>query len=82
LAPHERIRYTDKFDDPNLPGAMQVTVRKESPMSFQPRLATLAGKSRLPFWRNWSRRRLRTHEGLSIFPGFSACRPGRFRCRG
>jgi uncharacterized protein YndB with AHSA1/START domain len=26
LIPHERIRYTDKFDDPNLPGAMQVTV--------------------------------------------------------
>ena len=26
LAPHERIRYTDKFDDPNLPGAMHVTV--------------------------------------------------------
>jgi uncharacterized protein YndB with AHSA1/START domain len=26
LAPHERIRYTDKFDDPNLPGDMQVTV--------------------------------------------------------
>jgi uncharacterized protein YndB with AHSA1/START domain len=26
LTPHERIRYTDKFDDPNLPGAMQVTV--------------------------------------------------------
>jgi uncharacterized protein YndB with AHSA1/START domain len=26
LAPHERIRYTDKFDDPNLPGVMQVTV--------------------------------------------------------
>lgn len=24
--PHERIRYTDKFDDPNLPGEMQVTV--------------------------------------------------------
>ncbi len=23
---HERIRYTDKFDDPNLPGVMQVTV--------------------------------------------------------
>ena len=20
LVPHERIRYTDKFDDPNLPG--------------------------------------------------------------
>lgn len=26
LVPHERIRYTDKFDDPNLPGDMQVTV--------------------------------------------------------
>jgi uncharacterized protein YndB with AHSA1/START domain len=26
LLPGERIRYTDKFDDPNLPGEMQVTV--------------------------------------------------------
>jgi uncharacterized protein YndB with AHSA1/START domain len=26
LRPYERIRYTDKFDDPNLPGVMQVTV--------------------------------------------------------
>ena len=26
LTPHERIRYTDKFEDPNLPGEMQVTV--------------------------------------------------------
>lgn len=26
LVPGERIRYTDKFDDPNLPGEMQVTV--------------------------------------------------------
>lgn len=26
LVPYERIRYTDKFDDPNLPGDMQVTV--------------------------------------------------------
>ena len=26
LVPNERIRYTDKFDDPNLPGTMQVTV--------------------------------------------------------
>jgi len=25
LAPHERIRYTDRFDDPNLPGEMRVT---------------------------------------------------------
>ncbi|HUF82912.1 MAG TPA: SRPBCC family protein [Burkholderiales bacterium] len=26
LTPNERIRYTDKFDDPNLPGEMQITV--------------------------------------------------------
>lgn len=26
LTPHERIRYTDKFDDANLPGEMQVTI--------------------------------------------------------
>jgi len=26
LRPNERIRYTDTFDDPNLPGEMQVTV--------------------------------------------------------
>jgi uncharacterized protein YndB with AHSA1/START domain len=26
LAPHELIRYTDKFEDPGLPGVIQVTV--------------------------------------------------------
>src|SRR5689334_14255410 len=26
LVPHERLRYTDKFEDPNLPGIIQVTV--------------------------------------------------------
>lgn len=26
LTPHKTIRYTDQFDDPNLPGEMQVTV--------------------------------------------------------
>ena len=26
LVPHERIRHTDRFDDPNLPGTLQVTV--------------------------------------------------------
>jgi uncharacterized protein YndB with AHSA1/START domain len=26
LVPHERIRYTDRFDDPDLPGDMQITV--------------------------------------------------------
>ena len=26
LVPHERIRYTDKFDDPAMPGDMQTTI--------------------------------------------------------
>lgn len=26
LVPHERLRYTDQFDDPNLPGEIQVAV--------------------------------------------------------
>jgi len=26
LVPHQRIRYTDKFEDPNLPGVLEVTV--------------------------------------------------------
>ncbi len=26
LSPNERIRYTEEFDDPNLPGEMQITV--------------------------------------------------------
>ena len=26
LVPNERLRYTDNFDDPNLPGEMQVTI--------------------------------------------------------
>src|SRR6185295_7165320 len=26
LTPYTQIRYTDKFDDPNLPGEMQVTI--------------------------------------------------------
>lgn len=32
LAPHERLRYTDRFDDPGLPGEMQtaVTLKKVS----------------------------------------------------
>jgi uncharacterized protein YndB with AHSA1/START domain len=29
LTPHERVRYTDKFDDPNLPGEMQTTIALE-----------------------------------------------------
>jgi len=32
LSPYERIRYTDRFDDPNLPGVIHVTVTlKNSP---------------------------------------------------
>ena len=30
LVPHELIRYTDSFDDPNLPGIMHVTVTLRS----------------------------------------------------
>jgi uncharacterized protein YndB with AHSA1/START domain len=26
LMPHERIRYTDRFEDPNMPGQMQTTI--------------------------------------------------------
>jgi uncharacterized protein YndB with AHSA1/START domain len=26
LTPHEQIRYTDQFEDPNMPGEMQVTI--------------------------------------------------------
>jgi uncharacterized protein YndB with AHSA1/START domain len=26
MVPNERLRYTDKFDDPNLPGEMSVTI--------------------------------------------------------
>jgi uncharacterized protein YndB with AHSA1/START domain len=33
LVPNKLIRYTDKFDDPNLPGLLQVTVRLE-PVSY------------------------------------------------
>jgi uncharacterized protein YndB with AHSA1/START domain len=31
LTPHERIRYTDKFDDPNLPGEMTTTITLRKP---------------------------------------------------
>jgi len=30
LTPHERIRYTDRFDDPNLAGEMRVTITLRS----------------------------------------------------
>src|ERR1700733_13530553 len=33
LVPGERVRYTDKFDNPNLPGEMQVTVTLRAVMA-------------------------------------------------
>ena len=64
LVPGERLRYTDKFDDPNLPGEMQVTValrryrsapswiscRPACRMPFHPRLVISAGRSRCATW--------------------------------
>jgi uncharacterized protein YndB with AHSA1/START domain len=41
LVPHERIRYTDRFDDPNLPGEMQTTITLRSV-----RVAHALGKAR------------------------------------
>ena len=36
LVPHERLRYTDRFDDPNLSGDIQVTVTlKEVPLGTE-----------------------------------------------
>src|SRR5258708_11421823 len=33
LVPNEKLRYTDKFDDPNLPGEMTVTVNLKTVIS-------------------------------------------------
>ena len=59
LVPNERIRHSDKFDDPTLPGQMQTTVSLKQVSvgteltvqegivdAIPPRLATSAGKSR------------------------------------
>lgn len=40
LVPHQRIRYTDRFDDPNLPGTLQVSVVL-TPVSCGTELAVL-----------------------------------------
>ncbi len=32
LVPHEKLRYTDRFDDPNLPGTLTVTVNLKAVM--------------------------------------------------
>src|ERR1019366_6641163 len=70
LVPNERLRYTDKFEDPNLPGEIQVTVTlkkvslgtevnivqegKAYRMSFQSKPVTWAGRSRCETWPNSS----------------------------
>ena len=74
LVPFETIRYTDRFDDPNLPGEMLITVtlkpvscgtelsveQEGCLKSFRSTCAISAGKSRLHNWRIWSNRRSRS----------------------
>ena len=43
LVPNERIRWTDKFDDPNLPGEMAVTVQLREVMGLTELKVTQAG---------------------------------------
>ena len=66
LVPPERLRYTDKFDDPNLPGDIMVTVtlkkvslgtrstscRKGCRISSRRRLVISVGRSRCETWRS------------------------------
>jgi uncharacterized protein YndB with AHSA1/START domain len=77
LVPYERIRHTDKFDDPSLPGEMQTTVSLKQvscgtelnvvqegiPEAIPPRLAISAGRNRSLFWRNLSRPRFQISLG-------------------
>ena len=44
LVPGERLRYTDKFDDPNLPGEIQVTVALKTGIRSAPKLNDRAGR--------------------------------------
>jgi uncharacterized protein YndB with AHSA1/START domain len=43
LVPHETIRYTDRFDDPNLPGELLVTVRLKAVIGGTELSVTQAG---------------------------------------
>jgi uncharacterized protein YndB with AHSA1/START domain len=67
LVPHERIRYTDRFDDPNLPGEIQTTVTlkkvscgtelnivQEGVPEVIPAEACYVGRNRSISWRNSS----------------------------
>ena len=77
LTKNERVRWTDRFDDPNLPGEMRVTVSLKKVSvgtevnimqegvrmsSHRPR-APLAGRNHSLCWRSSSRRRFRTDSG-------------------
>jgi uncharacterized protein YndB with AHSA1/START domain len=79
LIPYERIRVTDVFDDPKLPGEMQTTytlkkvscgtdltiVQEGLPDTIPLILAASAGKSRSPYWRNSWSPRSRIREGIA-----------------
>jgi uncharacterized protein YndB with AHSA1/START domain len=74
LVPNERIRYTDRFDDPNLPGEMQITVTlkkvsvgteinivQEGIPSVIPTEGVIsAGRNRWRIWRSWLKQMCRT----------------------
>jgi uncharacterized protein YndB with AHSA1/START domain len=47
LVPNERLRYTDRFDDPNLPGEMTVAVRRSTTSLRNAPLARNTGVSGL-----------------------------------
>jgi len=70
LVLNERIVSTDKFEDPNLPGEMKMTItfqavscgtelniRKACLTSFRQSCVISAGRSHWTCWRNWSSRR-------------------------
>ena len=67
LVPDERLRYTDRFDDPNLPGEIRVTVELKKvsvgteinieqasiPDLIPAEAAISAGKNPCGTWQNW-----------------------------
>ena len=89
IVPNERIRYTDQFDDPNLPGVMEVTVnlkavsaapkstsnRQTCRRSFRSKPAISAGNSRSPSSR-WSLGASRIFTGID--PSDASARAARW----
>jgi uncharacterized protein YndB with AHSA1/START domain len=68
LVPNKRVRYTDKFDDPNMPGDIQVTVTLEK-VSVGTELNVMQDACRMPFRRrpviSAGRSRCETWQGSS-----------------